>query len=339
MSELKTHLEIVFKIILSLEPQHNVGVDASTLALISAEKAMKEADVLERDGKISFEEFKKWYEKKGDDSEQDLAGEEDVTVSALDRVKEITTLGSRDIRDTLTLFASKANSQGIISEEDFDATFEEMIKDPHPDLQDTLDLLYTAIDQNGDGELCIRELMIGLIVLCGGDLHTKSIAAFKLFDIDNSNYISKDEMETYLHSVYKILFAIDPSLKNKLGMDAATLAQQSTVSAMSEGDLDHDGQISWPEFQRWYMDDTSTSSSSSSSSSAKKEDDGMSLDEVREVTGLGKSDIMDVLERVADVTDMAGLVPREKFQRVFEEMSGSKVDRNPKLYVVFEREA
>ena len=73
VSELKTHLEIVFKIILSLEPQHNVGVDASTLALISAEKAMKEADVLERDGKISFEEFKKWYEKKGDDSEQDLA--------------------------------------------------------------------------------------------------------------------------------------------------------------------------------------------------------------------------------------------------------------------------
>ena len=90
---------------------------------------------------------------------------EDRSMSALDRVKEITTLGSRDIKDTLTLFASKADDRGIISEEDFDATFEEMIKDPHPDLQDTLDVLYTAIDQNGDGELCIRELMIGLIVV------------------------------------------------------------------------------------------------------------------------------------------------------------------------------
>ena len=70
-------------------------------------------------------------------------------------------------------------------------------------------------------------------------MHTKSIAAFKLFDIDNSNYISKDELETYLHSVYKILYAVDPSLKSELGMDAAALAQQSTLSAMSEGDLDH----------------------------------------------------------------------------------------------------
>ena len=64
ISELKTHLEIVFKIMLALVPQLNrAGVDASTLALISAERAMKEADVVERDGKISFEEFKKWYEK------------------------------------------------------------------------------------------------------------------------------------------------------------------------------------------------------------------------------------------------------------------------------------
>ena len=261
ISELKTHLEIVFKIMLALVPQLNRGgVDASTLALISAERAMKEADVVERDGKISFEEFKKWYEKE----EESKQVHEDRSMSALDRVKEITTLGSRDIKDTLTLFASKADDRGIISEEDFDATFEEMIKDPHPDLQDTLDVLYTAIDQNGDGELCIRELMIGLIVLCGGDLHTKSIAAFKLFDIDNSNYISKDEMETYLHSVYKILYAVDPSLKSELGMDAAALAQQSTLSAMSEGDLDHDGQISWSEFQKWYMGDTSTSVPSSS---------------------------------------------------------------------------
>ena len=112
-------------------------------------------------------------------------------------------------------------------------------------------------------------------------------------------------------------------------MDAATLAQQTTVSAMEQGDLDHDGQISWSEFQRWYMGDTSTASSSAP---APKEDDGMSLDEVREVTGLGKSDIMDVLERVADVTDREGLVPREKFQKVFEEISGSKAHQNSKLY-------
>ena len=41
----------------------------------------------------------------------------------------------------------------------------------------------------------------------------------------------------------------------------------------------------------------------------------MSLNEVREV-GTRKTDIMEVLERVADVTDMEGLV-HEKFHRVF----------------------
>ena len=41
ISELKTHLEIVFKIMLALVPQLNRGgVDASTLALISAEDQM-----------------------------------------------------------------------------------------------------------------------------------------------------------------------------------------------------------------------------------------------------------------------------------------------------------
>lgn len=41
---------------------------------------------------------------------------------------------------------------------------------------------------------------------------------------------------------------------------------------------------------------------------------------------------MEVLERVADVTDMEGLVPRKDFHRVFEEISGSNVQENARLH-------
>jgi len=265
-----------------------------------------------------------------DDEEEEEEEEETENnhksgVSALMRIKEITTLGDRDIKETLTLFAEAADKNGYVSEEKFDDVFEAMIEDPHPDLEDTLDTLYNAFDENGDGVLDVRELMIGLIVLSGGDMHTKAIAAFKLFDLDNSNTIDKKELETYLKSVYRIMYAIDSSIEKQTGVDAATLASQSATLAFQEADSDHNGVITWDEFQNWYMGTQQKKTSSFSS-------EGMSLQEIREITGLGSLDVTDVLERIADATNSDGLVTREKFQATFEDISGSKVSESPKLY-------
>ena len=58
-------------------------------------------------------------------------------------------------------------------------------------------------EQNGDGRVDHRELVIGLTMLCGGDPETKARAAFKLLDEDGDGSLSLEELTAYVETVLR----------------------------------------------------------------------------------------------------------------------------------------
>merc|ERR1711865_235318 len=59
-------------------------------------------------------------------------------------------------------------------------------------------------------------------------------------------------MTTYLNSVFKVLYRTQPGTEEKMGVSAEELAQVTAEQAFEDADLDHDGKLSFDEFNRWY---------------------------------------------------------------------------------------
>ena len=78
------------------------------------------------------------------------------------------------------------------------------------------------------------ELTSGLSVLCGGDRDDKVSAAFALFDVNGDGFITKDEMVTYLVSVFKLLYATQPDLETRIGVGPEELGQATALQAFEE---------------------------------------------------------------------------------------------------------
>nr|XP_026248064.1 lysophosphatidylcholine acyltransferase 2 [Urocitellus parryii] len=100
------------------------------------------------------------------------------------------------IRKHLDEYASIARSSkgGRIGIEEF----AEYLKLP---VSDVLRQLFALFDRNHDGTIDFREYVIGLAVLCH-PANTEEIiqVAFKLFDIDEDGYITKEEFSTILQA-------------------------------------------------------------------------------------------------------------------------------------------
>ncbi|KAG3257268.1 lysophosphatidylcholine acyltransferase 2 isoform X3 [Ictidomys tridecemlineatus] len=100
------------------------------------------------------------------------------------------------IRKHLDEYASIARSSkgGRIGIEEF----AEYLKLP---VSDVLRQLFALFDRNRDGTIDFREYVIGLAVLCH-PANTEEIiqVAFKLFDIDEDGYITKEEFSTILQA-------------------------------------------------------------------------------------------------------------------------------------------
>ena len=65
-------------------------------------------------------------------------------------------------------------------------------------------------------------------------------------------YISKDEMRAYMTSVFKVIYATDNTTQSSMSISPSELARITSEQAFLEGDVNHDGQLDFKEFQKWY---------------------------------------------------------------------------------------
>jgi Ca2+-binding EF-hand superfamily protein len=67
--------------------------------------------------------------------------------------------------------------------------------------------------------------------------------AFGLFDFNGDGYISLTEISTYLASVFKTMFMLQPETQLAIGASPEELAKVTAEECFAEGDVDLDGRL------------------------------------------------------------------------------------------------
>merc|ERR1712167_554641 len=115
-----------------------------------------------------------------------------------------------------------------------------------------VDRLFNTFDTDGNGVVDYAELASGLSVLCTSSMSDKINNAFRLFDLDGDGVITLDEMETYMTSVFRVMFETSPAARASAGGVAPeALAVATAQQCFAEADLNHDGKLSKEEFARF----------------------------------------------------------------------------------------
>eukprot|EP01012_Entosiphon_sulcatum_P012586 TRINITY_DN17914_c0_g1_i2.p1 TRINITY_DN17914_c0_g1~~TRINITY_DN17914_c0_g1_i2.p1 ORF type:complete len:200 (+),score=51.92 TRINITY_DN17914_c0_g1_i2:33-632(+) len=158
-----------------------------------------------------------------------------------DRVAAVETLRSESnfspaqieaLYNRFTKLSSSREDDGVISKDEFlDALG---IKNSI-----IVDRIFHLFDSDGTGGIDFREFVIGLSILsCKADYNTRLHFCFRLYDIDNNGYISKEELSQICDACLK---------QNDLIIPAQHLAALVDAT-FSLADTDGDGLISQTEF-------------------------------------------------------------------------------------------
>ncbi|XP_005797467.1 EF-hand calcium-binding domain-containing protein 1 [Xiphophorus maculatus] len=109
-----------------------------------------------------------------------------------------------------------------------------------------MDGVFRSFDKDGDGVIILEEWIRGLSVLLRGTLEEKIKHSFRVYDLNNDKYISKDEIFHMLkHSFIKWPSEEDPDEGIK---DVVEIT-------MKKMDLDHDGLLSYEDFEKSVLDE------------------------------------------------------------------------------------
>ena len=345
LEEMELYLASVFRVMYAADPavEARMGVSAEDLASATAAQCFRDADIIDRDGRLSLAEFKLWY---GTQAGTALgrsvvhAPQVPAAVAAAaadqgtgatwtrERLGRVTCLGDKDVMDALEVFAGEADGNGELDEEAFLTAFSVLLEasgvqeGPYDDpaRRDVLRRLFALFDTDGSGRVDFPELASGLSMLCAGTLSSKADIAFALYDHDRDGYISRDEMERHLTAVFKVLLQTRDAARTE-GMTAASLAAATTGQCFEECDTNGDNRISLDEFRRWYQNLDGNTSGATRAAVADSADVALTLDDVRRVAGLGSAQVVDVVSVFASY--MSGdTISRRNFAQAMEALAG-----------------
>merc|ERR1711871_1098438 len=299
------------------------NVSAEELAAVTAEQAFADAD-LNHDGRLSFDEFQKWDSAPSSTGQtvQAIADNLPAWVS-LKEVRRLTALEQYGVEEVFEVFAVAANKDGVLDRASFDECFRTIIAESggqgEVDSQRTtmvLDRLFSIFDSDGNGVVDFSELASGLSVLCGGSRDDKAEAAFSLYDYNGDGFISLDEMTRYLTCVFRVMYETQPGTAERMGnVSAEELAAVTAEQAFADADLNHDGRLSFDEFQKWYSAPSSTGQTVQAI--ADNLPAWVSLKEVRRLTALEQYGVEEVFEVFAVAANKDGVLDRASFDECF----------------------
>ncbi|KAF9439027.1 Neuronal calcium sensor 1 [Entomortierella beljakovae] len=120
---------------------------------------------------------------------------------------------------------------------------------PFGDPSTFADYVFNVFDANKNGKIEFKEFIVALSVTSRGGLEEKLQWAFQLYDIDNDESITYEEMLSIVDAIYKMVGTMV-----KLPADEDT-AEKRVTKIFSLMDKDKDGKLTFEEFKEGSMKD------------------------------------------------------------------------------------
>jgi Ca2+-binding EF-hand superfamily protein len=337
--ELFFYLRSVFRILKMCETEKYGHYDVDDLAKETAEDMIREADV-SGDGLISLPEFLAWTEQGGQVTPSvETPALKRAGVRDLQDARNVLGLANVSVEELFEALAHRANEQGELSKANFKAVLMGYARRAgNVTKADALcDVLFETLDLNSNGMLDYSEVASGMSVMVGGDKLAKLKVASQLFDLNGDGLITRDEMLTYLTSVFSVVLATHPEAKARVGnFDAERLAQATCDEAFAAADLNHDNVLDFNEFAAWVLGDDKGAATARIADAAP---DGLTLQDIRGITGLDRLSPDAVFEALAGESDDNAELDRRAFSAAFQKFArrNLSVQDAGKLRVVVNR--
>ena len=335
---LRAYLTSVFKVIFEAQPERQYAYSRGKGELLSP-KRMGDATARRAFGdhgldlaeELDLEQFKRWYAYHLDGGRDADDGE---TVGTVERVLDedegewtagglaTRALAGVDLDEAFERLSRWADARGRVSRGAFGAALADLAHagDGSASLGAAASVLFDAFDVDGDGTVDFAELGAGLSVLCGGDRENKVRSTFRLFDLDGDGTVAFEEMARYLLAVFRVAFAKDDTLAERVGASPEALADATAAAAFQDCDLDGDGKLDYAEFRRWYHGQQGWAAVDFDALVTEK-------DAVRELsTALRGLDATSVFDRLGYFADGDGNHTRQRFFAAFEALFEPQVD-------------
>lgn len=147
-----------------------------------------------------------------------------------------------------------------------------------------LSRLFDIFDTDHSGRVDFNELLVGVSTLCGDDAGSaggsaanveRVATAFALYDANGDGFITLEEMTAYLTAILRVVMGVaghsgvsgvavagdvrlrpldapfTPGVNSHIRETPEALAFATAQQAFEEADTNHDGRLSWEEFERW----------------------------------------------------------------------------------------
>ncbi|XP_076314945.1 frequenin-1-like [Tachypleus tridentatus] len=129
---------------------------------------------------------------------------------------------------------------GLLTEQGFLKIYKQFF--PHGDPSKFASLVFRVFDENKDGSIEFEEFIKALSVTSRGNLDEKLVWAFKLYDVDNDGYITREEMYSIVDAIYEML--------GNQGKEEVEESPRHRVDRIFEQlDKNHDNKLTIDEFK------------------------------------------------------------------------------------------
>eukprot|EP00743_Colponemidia_sp_Colp-15_P000495 GILK01000559.1.p1 GENE.GILK01000559.1~~GILK01000559.1.p1 ORF type:complete len:734 (-),score=141.90 GILK01000559.1:152-2353(-) len=316
LEEMKTYLASIFRVLFEVSPEtaQAVGASSTVLADATAQECFAQADK-DGDGRISFEEFKKWYSSPLMQHLQSMSSDIDLisaqaarparkvsikdSLTPLEELRQRSGLAAVNALDAVAHLTSVATN-GSLDRQSFARAVISLLQKNKVKAADpkTIAHVFDIFDKDRNGVVDMDEMLSGLTMMCGGTEQDKVRAAFALFDMNGDGYISLEEMTKYMASVFRVMYDAKPSLKEELGVSAEDLGSVTAAQCFRLVDKNADGKVSFEEFTHWFRSAHSSNLDSTqrqmqdqaTAQPAKRKGSGnfqLDLEELRQTSRLG----------------------------------------------------
>ncbi|XP_059477008.1 frequenin-1-like [Neocloeon triangulifer] len=163
----------------------------------------------------------------------------------LERLKKETYFSEKEIKKWYKGFVKDCPT-GTLTEEGFVNIYRQFF--PQGDPTKFATLVFRVFDENQDGSIEFAEFLRAMSVTSRGDIDEKLHWAFKLYDLDNDGFITRDEMYNIVDAIYRMA-------GTTLSEESGEGAREKADRIFSSMDVNHDEQLTMEEFREGSKND------------------------------------------------------------------------------------